>query len=434
MTEHTTSRYERRQNRISAAEENELFWDKLKADKTYTAHEYDSSIFSDTDYTESELERNTSWHYASELVYNMEHGDNAWRDLRDENNWSDEKSRAEIDEWGLGYMGRFNYNMVIMGANAAQVASDETSMDEKIAFKYMMDAYEHKSMSLAGWGRAIAGMSYDPSSYVGLATLGAATIGAQGVKAGIKMTLAQGIKESIATTAGHDVVKVAMAIGMKNTTRSSALIGSTAMGVEGSFYSYKDDENRQQVDITVGAQKDWDYDRSAQAAGFGFVLGKSLGIAIPYAVRNTGGWARNTKEFAGTRSGKVITATAAMGTPVAAIAASRNSDEQEQERLDKTSKSVEDAIDDHYSDEIRSRLISSEDSKPEPITGKFTSSADHFTRNNSAQSQYTSTATNPLAIAFHNQVYGLEIRPDQPIISLYIAPDEALEIQRSFKS
>ncbi len=412
MSEHTTSRYQRRQEAVEPKpQDNTSFWDKLKSDKSYTGHKYNTEIFLDDDLTESELERNSSWLHASKVVYNMEYGKGAWAKKVDEEGWSDEEAKTELAEYGLSYMGWFNYNIVNMGLQAAQIESDETKMPQKIAFKYLMDAYDHKSMSWSGWGRAGLGMITDPTMLVGGGTLAYMT------KKGIGFGISKSLSHSLQKT----------------------LIGTTVMGVEGAIYGYKDNENRQQVDIVVGAQDGWDYKQSATAAGIGFVAGKALGVAVPYVAKNAGKWASNTKEFAGTTAGKVTAASTIIGTPAAVIAHSNYQEHQEQEQVENASDAFKKALEDGYSKGMQEKLSMNDDASENNgatpnISGIFTNLSLHNAHNDGAFSPETSTGLNPLAVAFHNQAYGLNTRIDPSTLGIASANDPSFKIEANLQS
>ncbi len=394
MSEHTSSRYSRRKEVALQAKDTRTLWEKLEQDENYTGYKYDSSIFADDDFTEDEMERNASWQHASKVIYDMEYGDGAWDRVSDAYyKWNDEKASQALAEWGTGYMGRFNYNLVIMGSNAAQVESDETSPEAKIAFKYMMDAYEHKSMSWAGWGRALAGMSYDPSTYIGLGTAGFI------LKATTKHTLSKAM-----------------------------LTGAVAMGTEGAIFTYKDNENRQQVNIASGAQDKWDYNSSLISTGIGFGAGAALGKAIPFVGRNIKQWAVNTGRFFDPRTNstfaKTVTAGIVVGAPAAAIARANYAEEQEeqkQEQIEQQGRQIEDAASEAAADSINN------------LMEKFKSKNSATTQSdNSAVSSYSSqTPANPLAIAFNNRVNELTTNLNQPIIAINVSEEDALKIRAS---
>lgn len=193
--------------------------------------------------TEESIKTNPQWIKASKSVYKFNEGIDA----------PDLDSDQQYANYGLRYMGNFNYNLPKMGYEAAQLndATDEQKKD----FVTLMDMYDEKEASLAGFGRALKGLALDPSTYVGISTFGAATAGAQAVKAGIK----EGVKQ--ATKAG---------------LKQGAKIGA----IEGATYTAADNALRQTARINAGAQESFELGQTAKAAALGATVGGALGGAV----------------------------------------------------------------------------------------------------------------------------------------------------------
>jgi hypothetical protein len=190
--------------------------------------------------TEESLKQNPKWIEASRSIYKWNEGEDA----------PDLETDEDYANYGLNYMGMFNYNLPKMGVEAKQL---ETATDQqKQDFITLMDMYDQKASSWAGAGRLLKGLALDPTTYVGLGTLGAGTAGAQAVKQGIK----EGVKQ--ATKAG---------------AKQAAKIGS----IEGAVYSAADNYGRQSARINAGVQEDFNLEESAKAAGVGAVAGSVLG-------------------------------------------------------------------------------------------------------------------------------------------------------------
>ena len=190
--------------------------------------------------TEESLKQNPKWIEASRSIYKWNEGEDA-PDLEKDQDYAD---------YGLNYMGMFNYNLPKMGYEAKQL---ETATDQqKQDFITLMDMYDQKASSWAGAGRLLKGLATDPTTYIGIGTLGAGTAGAQAVKQGIK----EGVKQ--ATKAG---------------AKQAAKIGS----IEGAVYSAADNYGRQSARINAGVQEDFNLEESAKAAGVGAVAGSVLG-------------------------------------------------------------------------------------------------------------------------------------------------------------
>ena len=199
--------------------------------------------------TESELKKDPQWIQSSKKIYELNEGMDAPKLDSDE----------QYANYGLRYMGWFNYNLPKMSLEATQLT--QATDDQKNAFVNLMDMYDQKQSSLAGFGRAVAGLASDPTTYIGIGTFGAGTAGAQAVKQGIKA----GVKE--ATKAG---------------IKQGAKIGA----LEGAAYTAVDDALRQSTRITAGQQEKFDPLQNAKAAAFGGTIGAGLGGSL-------GGYATN---------------------------------------------------------------------------------------------------------------------------------------------
>ena len=193
--------------------------------------------------TEEVLKEDPDWINASKSVYKWNEGEEA----------PELESDLDYANYGLNYMGRFNYNLPQMAVEATQLksATDQQKQD----FITLMDMYDKKSASWAGAGRALRGILTDPTTLVGATTLGIGTAGAQAVK--------QGIKE-----------------GVKQATKAGLKQGSKIGAIEGSVYSSADNFLRQTSKINAGVQEEFDLEESAKAAAFGGVVGGGIGGAI----------------------------------------------------------------------------------------------------------------------------------------------------------
>ena len=115
-----------------------------------------------------------------------------------------------------------------------------------------MDMYDEKAPSVAGFGRAVKGILFDPSTYVGAATFGAATAGSQALKVGIKE-------------------------GVKQATKAGLSRGAKVGALEGAAYTAADNALRQSTRITAGQQDNFDFGQTAKTAGIGAAAGSVLG-------------------------------------------------------------------------------------------------------------------------------------------------------------
>ncbi len=193
--------------------------------------------------TEEVVKQDPKWIEASKSIYKWNEGEDA----------PDLKTDKDYAEYGLNYMGRFNYNLPEMTVEATQLknATDKQKKD----FITLMDMYDKKAASWSGAGRFFKGVATDPTTYFGVTTLGVGTAGAQAVKKSIK----EGVKQ--ATKAG---------------LKQGAKIGA----IEGSVYAAADNYGRQTAKINAGVQENYDLGESAKAATVGAAAGGALGGVI----------------------------------------------------------------------------------------------------------------------------------------------------------
>jgi hypothetical protein len=196
--------------------------------------------------TEENIVTNPDWIRASKSVYQLNEGPDALGFDSDK----------EYANYGLRYMGWFNYNLPKMGVEAAQLT--DASDEQKKEFITLMDMYDAKEADFSpfgGLGRFTKGVLSDPSTYVGIGTLGAATAGAQATKLAIKE-------------------------GVKQATKAGLKQGAKVGAIEGAAYTTADNALRQSARITAGVQEDFDLGQSAKAAAIGATAGSVLGGTI----------------------------------------------------------------------------------------------------------------------------------------------------------
>jgi len=202
--------------------------------------------------TEEQLVKTPEWIKAAKSVYKLNEGDDA----------PGLDSDREYANYGLRYMGWFNYNFPKMGLEATQVqyGTDE----QKQEFINLMELYDEKAPSAAGFGRAIKGIATDPTTLGGIAAFGLKSASKEAVKKSIKEALKVGTKESI-KKAGQE--------GFKH--------GSKVGAIEGAIYTAADNALRQTAKINAGVQDEYSLGEIGQAsllgAGAGVALGGSFG-------------------------------------------------------------------------------------------------------------------------------------------------------------
>jgi hypothetical protein len=219
----------------------------VESDRTPTKQELlDLVSKQENTLTEENIVSNPDWIAASKSVYELNEGPNA----------IGLDSDKEYANYGLRYMGNFNYNLPKMAYEATQLsyATDKQKKD----FVKLMDMYDAKEADFSifgGLGRALKGLIFDPTTYVGIGTFGAGTAGAQAVKQGIKT-------------------------GIKEATKAGLKQGAKVGAIEGSLYATTDNALRQSARITAGQQEGFDFGQSAKAATIGAAAGSTLGGAV----------------------------------------------------------------------------------------------------------------------------------------------------------
>ena len=165
---------------------------------------------------------------------------------------------SEAAEYGKDAMGMFNYNLVAMGvtANAIVERGDQT---DKEAFLFLMDTYDNTNVSWEGTGRFITGLATDPTTYVGLSTIGAGLVGKevakQSGKAGIKELLKRGLGRT-----------------------------GVVAGLETGIVSAADNTVRQGIEVSAGRKSEISLTELATKTAIGATAGVVLGTSADVAV------------------------------------------------------------------------------------------------------------------------------------------------------
>jgi hypothetical protein len=152
-------------NNFTEEEKEAFFWSKLGAPDTSSSSTNPEAI------TTESLQHDPDWLHASKVTYGKREGKPFTG------------TDAEAAEYGVNQMGWFNYNLPTMAVDANRMRTADT--EEKQAFLHLMDTYDKLGISWGGVGRALKGIAADPSTYVGLSTLG---IGMAGSTAGKVLT------------------------------------------------------------------------------------------------------------------------------------------------------------------------------------------------------------------------------------------------------
>ena len=138
---------------------------------------YDPSIFAG-ELTEEALLTNESFLEAAEILYDLKAGqEGAFKDYVDSRNakyesaserrrdrhglrhFGEDDAKEYLGEWALQYTSDLSMN-VAEGLNT-KFSIDDWTKEQQTAMLYVLRAYEHKNMSLAGVGRAVSSMATD---------------------------------------------------------------------------------------------------------------------------------------------------------------------------------------------------------------------------------------------------------------------------------
>lgn len=187
------------------------------------------------------LDKNQYWVNGSKQMYAMRNGKPF------------DGTDAEAAQWGKEFMGYFNANMVQMTRYAHDVNTNGSNSDKQ-AFLYMMDTYDNTQWSWEGAGRALKGMATDPTTYIGLGTLGVGTA----VEIGAATAAKAGAKKLLLTSLGRTGI---------------------VAGIEGGMYGTAQDVVKQSVEVSGGRKDSIDLLQLGASAAVGATAGVVLGTA-----------------------------------------------------------------------------------------------------------------------------------------------------------
>jgi len=210
--------------------------------------------------TETDLVHNPLWIEASRRLMPL---------FEESPTKSTEVSDEDAAQWGLEMMGWFNYNLPSMAMNTARIQSGDNA--QKMALYYLMNMYDEKEIDWNGTKRFFKGILSDPSTYIGLGTLGIGTVAGASVRQASKV----GVKAALKASLGPSLAGV----------------------VEGGAYSSIDDAFRQSVAINAGARAGFNAVQSAAAGAIGSIAGGALTLTGGTAVPLTKKAVETTKGF-----------------------------------------------------------------------------------------------------------------------------------------
>lgn len=199
--------------------------------------------------TEDTLRQSIGWSHMSRVVHELFEGKPF------------EGSNEQAANYGLSTIANFEYNMALGTVpKAAEVVTKATPQQAQ-AFATMLDLFDMKNVTWEGTGRAVKEVLTDPTTYIGLGTVGLGLTARAGAKVGATTAVRKKLAEIIA----------------KHPAKAGA--------VEAGAYTGAADVARQSVDVAAGEQDSIDPAQTAVATGVGAAAGAGLVKAVEAGVK-----------------------------------------------------------------------------------------------------------------------------------------------------
>ena len=191
---------------------------------------------------EEELSQDPLWIEASKKTYKL---------LEDKDFSGDD---AQAVQYGLDKMSEFNNNVSFgtIPHTAKVVGADDES---QVAYAYLMDTYEQKDITMAGFGRGVKEAFLDPLNYVGLSTFGIGTVAKKG-----------------AQEAGKEGFKLALKSAVERFAQSNVAKGVAG----GAMYAGGQTLAEENIKASAGLQEGVDYGNVATSGAIGAVVGGTV--------------------------------------------------------------------------------------------------------------------------------------------------------------
>jgi len=188
----------------------------------------------------------------------------------------------EFAEWGLNHIGHLEYNLTSLGMKALEAGMSDDP-DLALSLYQMFSMYDELPMfTKEGTARAVVGMATDPFAYLGIGTLGAATVGKQILGGLTKTGLKKGLANTIKKNYGNDIL----------------------LAVEGGLYAGSYDAFRQTFGLKSGEQEDFNVGSTATMAGTGAVLGPVIGRGLNLAGRGIAAGSSRARQMISNKNSK----------------------------------------------------------------------------------------------------------------------------------
>lgn len=164
-------------------------------------------------------------------------------------------SGEEMAHWGVKFMSSFENNIPAMVLNVAKLQDAPPEVTR--AMYYMLETSDREGVLMSNVWRGLGNIAVDPSTWVGLATLGIGLAGRETGKQVSKMAFKELLRDAVT----------------KQSVKSSTL----AVAGESAFYGAVDNLARQEVAIEAGQQQGIDVGQLATTAGVSGALGQAVG-------------------------------------------------------------------------------------------------------------------------------------------------------------
>ncbi|MEM7679741.1 MAG: hypothetical protein AAF182_01895 [Pseudomonadota bacterium] len=237
----------------------------------------------------------------------------------------DEGERAPTmgdDEWisfAKDEMSWFTQNTVGMGKWAKRLQFDNPTDEQKRAFGFLMEMHEHTNTSWGDVGNFLyKGLLADPTTYIGIGTLGIGTAAAQGgklaakqgIKAVIKAGLRSGLqyavrggarsglvhaaqegiegaaKQGLRSTFARSVGETTVAQMVRNRSITTGLrqgwqTGATKIAIEGGLQGVYFDRTMHNTRLSIGLEdQEYTFGRGLASFGMGMAFGEVMGVGM----------------------------------------------------------------------------------------------------------------------------------------------------------
>jgi hypothetical protein len=219
---------------------------EIELDHAYMIDTNTQPLNMSRDLSDEELIEDEGWKRASQTVYEAFMSGRNLKGRNKARGASQPSTPDEYGAWGLEFIGQMNHNFTSMAVNVNKLR--DMDVNTAYAMHHLFGEYERlPDFSWNGTKRFFKGVATDPTTYIGLGTLGLATIGTAGAKQMGKGAFRQTLR------------------GMLDPRMLAVYEGAGYVGVDTAL--------RQNVDIQAGVSGEYDIEEILRNAGIGGALG-----------------------------------------------------------------------------------------------------------------------------------------------------------------